>query len=184
MTTARRLTLIVAALLVAAGVAGVTWAWDDGHRPFAVRSGSMAPTFGAGDLIIVRPASVYAPGDAITFRDGAFVTTHRVVGIEDGRLVTQGDANDEPDAATVAPEDVVGRVVALVPSAGYVLVFFQQPTGLPSLVTSLLGLTALWSSFFPSPDGGRPTGSSPVTPRTDGPGMPRHRRELALLGGR
>lgn len=49
--------------------------WSDA----VVLSGSMEPTFSIGDLLVIHEEKTYQCGDIITFSDGAFVTTHRIV---------------------------------------------------------------------------------------------------------
>jgi hypothetical protein len=55
------------------------------------------------------------------------------------------------DPWTLAPAQVVGRVQHVVPRLGHVLVYLQQPTGIASLVTTVLGLLLAWQIFFGSP---------------------------------
>ncbi len=47
---------------------------------------------------------------------------------------------------------MVGEVIHQIPNAGFVLVFLQQPGGLPGVLTSIVALMLSWSLFF-----GRPT---------------------------
>ena len=148
--------VLVVALLGAAG--GIAVAWSQGYRLFAVTSGSMAPTLDPGDLVLVVPAGDYRPGDIITFGHGAGITTHRVHGIDDSGLVTQGDANPSPDAFSVGVQDVAGEVVRMVPNGGYALVFFQRPTGAPAVMAGLLLMVLLWGLFFPPDDERTPDG--------------------------
>jgi signal peptidase I len=74
------------------------------YKLLVVTSGSMSPTFEAGDLIMivkVDPEKVKV-GDIVTFqtRDKE-ILTHRVVEIKpDGEIVTKGDANEEVDSWT------------------------------------------------------------------------------------
>ena len=99
-----------------------------GATPYTVVSGSMAPTFPTGSVVVVRPIVLDAvqQGDVITFQlapGRPQVVTHRVVGIDvvDGavRLQTQGDANRVPDPATVREEQLRGRVAYHVPWVGH-----------------------------------------------------------------
>jgi signal peptidase len=92
-------------------------------------------------VVIVDASAAIAVGDVITFDDGNTVpTTHRVVAIEDGQYVTQGDANQNPDAQRVAPGDVLGRVTLTVPFIGHVILWVNTPTGYVSLVVAPLVL--------------------------------------------
>ena len=108
---------------------------------FVILSGSMEPTVSPGDVVIVDASAAVAVGDIITFDDGKAVpTTHRVVAIEDGQYVTQGDANQNPDAQRVAPGDVLGRVTLTIPVVGHVILWVNTPTGYVSLVVAPLVL--------------------------------------------
>lgn len=148
-------TLVAVALGLATGAAV---AWHDGYRVYAVRTGSMTPTYPTGALVLDAPASSRTPavGDVITFHVGSSLVTHRVQAISAAGYATKGDANPTPDAWTIPRSHVVGRVIAGTPELGYVLVFFHQPTGALTVITSLLALSLLWGLFFP-PD---PTATS------------------------
>jgi signal peptidase len=97
--------------------------------------------------------------------------THRVAGSFPDGLKTKGDANQARDPWTVPQRNVVGQVVAGVPAAGYLLVFFQQPSGVPSLVLLAMSILLAWALFFPA---------DPEA--TDGSRRPKHRRRRLALG--
>ncbi|MBO0899654.1 signal peptidase I [Cellulomonas sp. zg-ZUI222] len=97
-----------------------------------VLTGSMAPTYEPGDVVVVRgvkdvPAEIEV-GDVVSFQpfpEDPTLVTHRVVAIRstsDGlRWVTRGDANatdDEP----LRPEQIKAEVVYHVPAVGHVMV--------------------------------------------------------------
>ena len=91
-----------------------------GWETTVVSSSSMEPALRRGDAVLVRrtPFDRVVPGDVVVFDTGAGSVVHRVVRVEDGRLVTQGDANASPDSDGVDESalDGVGRI--LVPSIG------------------------------------------------------------------
>ena len=134
-------------------VLGAAWTWHDGYRLYSVRTGSMAPTFPTGALVVAAPlGGPVVPGDVVVFRSGgAGLTTHRVVTVSGDLLETKGDANETPDAGAVPKSAVIGRVVAGTPRLGYVVVFLQQPPGVASVMTMLLCLMLLRSMFFATP---------------------------------
>jgi hypothetical protein len=76
--------------------------------------------------------------------------THRVHALTSSGLETKGDANRKPDAWTVQRERVVGLVSFGITGGGYVLVFLQQPTGVPSLVLLAMSAMFAWALFFPA----------------------------------
>jgi len=112
-------------------------------QSYVVLSGSMEPTIGTGDVILVEDASAseVSEGDVITYRREADTrpTTHRVVGVveADGERAfrTKGDANGAPDQELVRPDDVEGRVPTVggtllaIPYVGYVVTFAGTRAG-------------------------------------------------------
>jgi len=150
----RSVRLISYALLALMALSLVTGAvlWHQGYRVYAVRTGSMSPTYPAGALVVDGPAPTQLPpaGKVVTFRAGMSMVTHRVVGHTVGGVTTQGDANRTPDAWTVPLTGMAGQVKTGVDRAGYALVFLQQPTGVPSLALLGVAMVLAWSLFFPS----------------------------------
>jgi signal peptidase len=121
-----------------------------------VRSGSMSPAIGPGNLIVVKPVAIdrVEEGEVVLFAAGGdrIPTVHRVAGINeielhirdaatgdvdvrtDYRLVTKGDANPAPDLDEVTADRLRGEVWFVAPGAGAI-------TGLP-LQNLLLGVAA------------------------------------------
>ncbi|MDO8916193.1 MAG: S24/S26 family peptidase [Coriobacteriia bacterium] len=79
---------------------------------------SMSPALIPGDLVVYRRAAEATEGDVVLVaRPGEAPFLHRVATVRlDGRLRTQGDANDAADAEPASPADVAGITVAVVPS--------------------------------------------------------------------
>jgi len=129
-----------------------------GYRFYVVLSGSMSPTFDTGSLIAVRQTGpeAIALGDVITFRSvhgSEKITTHRVVGIEQGdglKFITRGDACKVNDPNPTPAKNLIGRVCGAVPFIGYPLGFISTRPGLiifvfiPSILISLSELYHLW----------------------------------------
>lgn len=89
-----------------------------GYRPVVIQTGSMGETAPPGALVIARPVSAdqVAVGDVLVMRPaGGPTVTHRVIEIETAGTarfaVTQGDANEAPDAAPfpLQGDQLVGR---------------------------------------------------------------------------
>ncbi len=155
---ARRLIGVLAVGVALSGLAagGVAARTLDAYRLYVVHTGSMEPAIAPGDIVVDRrDITALKPGDVITFRyseTSTEVVTHRVAAIaDDGTITTKGDANDAEDLWTVHPDQVTGRVTALVHGLGYAVVYLQHPTGLASLATTAFCLALLWQLFFPSP---------------------------------
>jgi signal peptidase I len=94
------------------GLGSIVFHW----RPVVMTSGSMAPGFAPGDVVLLSDPGTgrLAEGSVVAFkRDGAIVT-HRVDdAVPDGTYVTQGDANHTPDPHRLTDSEVegVGRLV-------------------------------------------------------------------------
>lgn len=125
---------------------------------FVVVSGSMEPAIAVGDAVVVAEVDGgdVRVGDVITFvtADRSAPTTHRVVEIQQTaagpEFVTQGDNNEDPDASTVTPDRLVGRVLLTIPFIGYVVEFVGTTAGFALLVAmpiALLVVTELWSLY-------------------------------------
>lgn len=109
-----------------------------GYAQLTVLSGSMEPEFSAGDFLIIHEETDYRVGDVVTFRDEGALTTHRIVEEGPQGYTTKGDFNNVPDSQSVSGEQIVGKVVLVIPGLGQVLLFLRTPTGL--MVILLLGL--------------------------------------------
>ncbi|MDE5630910.1 MAG: signal peptidase I, partial [Bacilli bacterium] len=100
----------------------------NGYAVLEVISGSMEPTIKIGDIIIINTnADDYKQGDIITFNDvnGSFVT-HRLVSIDDGKMITKGDANDSEDEE-MDTKEIVGKYVSKISGAGKLIASLKNP---------------------------------------------------------
>lgn len=132
--------------LVAQHLLGVEYPSLLGYSTAVVVSGSMEPTLSVDDLLVIHQESDYTPGDIITFRSGSVLVTHRIVDETPQGFVTQGDANNAPDAQPVPPENIQGKVVTHIPFVGLVIGYLKTPVGLTILV--FLGLLTLEFPLF------------------------------------
>ena len=118
--------------------------WLLGWQLTSVQTGSMAPTFEVGSLVVVGPVD---PADveigmAIAFRDPADATrlvTHRVVGLAPGAelaFITKGDANATADPTPVPARLVRGRALWHITYLGTVMDWLQWPRSFLLLVVT------------------------------------------------
>ncbi len=135
-----------------------------GHPVFAVASGSMAPTFNTGDVIIDSPisraqAAALRPGQIITFITaptagvaGGLVVTHRIYSVvtratrRGGSTVyrTKGDANNAPDVFAVSSASIIGLYQGWrIPDGGYLLQAAHQPLLFLVLALTVIGYLAI-----------------------------------------
>ncbi|MGC0368559.1 LamG-like jellyroll fold domain-containing protein [Microbacterium sp. SLBN-111] len=117
----RRAALVVAIAVVFFALTVAAVFAVSGIRLFAIQTPSMGTTAPVGTLVVTAPAETYSTGDVLTFTVGDRTVTHRVVDVGPDGLTTRGDLNGAPDGWTVAPAQVIGRAVALVPGAGFLL---------------------------------------------------------------
>lgn len=109
----------------------------------ALVSGGKPKQVKEGDLIIIKDTGDYQIGDVITFLlDGEKVpTTHRIVGKTDEGFLTKGDANNSKDIVPVPEENILGEVVAHLPTLGQFTMWLKQEGWI--YVVSLLAILAL-----------------------------------------
>jgi len=133
------------------------------YRIMVVLSGSMSPTLLAGDALLIRSgATSIQEGDVVTFQREGQLVTHRVVEVESGQLVTQGDANNAADPWPVPISAVEGIYVLRLPFLGYLVWFARQPIGWLALVVlpaaalvigEMRNLVLIWNSKTHSEEG-------------------------------
>jgi signal peptidase I len=123
---------------------------------FVVLSGSMQPTFTAGDVILTVDALVRSlqDNDIITYRSPdtmKSLVTHRIVTIiKDGQglaFQTKGDANEGVDQYVVSSELVVGRMIISIPYVGYVASISHSFLGFLLLVLAP-GIVVIGAEMF------------------------------------
>lgn len=95
-------------------------------KPLIVLSGSMTPMMLPGDMVIIHPSDPNAlnVGDVMAFNDPQdrpnTIITHRIKSINpDGSFETKGDANNAPDIYPVLKSKAIGKVLFVIPLAGY-----------------------------------------------------------------
>jgi len=128
--------------------------WLKGWQLQAVQSGSMAPTYPVGSLLVVGPidASQVEPGMAVVFEDprvSGRIVTHRVVSRAPGDTLqfwTQGDANAIQDPFPVPARLVRGRVLWHVDYLGSLMTYLRWPRSFLLLVVfpGLLLVVSEW----------------------------------------
>lgn len=106
-----------------------------GYRFAVVMSGSMEPVLSTGDFVVVKTRDSYDVGDVIMFHEEEILVTHRIVGQEDGKFITKGDANNVEDEGRVDPAAIRGEMVLAIPHVGLAMI----PQTFSRYVTQLTG---------------------------------------------
>ena len=107
-----------------------------------VLSGSMEPTIRIDDLIIVTEQEDYRENDIVAYQSGNMVVVHRIIQVEPDTVITQGDANNAPDAP-IRKEMIKGKVVHWIPGAGRIARLLKSPVATVILVGGALLLSEL-----------------------------------------
>lgn len=105
-----------------------------------VLSGSMEPTIMMDDLILVRERAEYHEDDIVVYQSGSMLVVHRILEVQPDTVITQGDANNAPDAP-VRKEMIKGAVVGCIPGAGGVVRLLKSPGVSVTLVAGALALS-------------------------------------------
>ena len=100
-----------------------------GFSSSVVLTGSMSPAIEPNDIIVCRKQSSYAVGDIITFDAGGSSVTHRIVSVSEAGMHTKGDANNTEDSQPVGQEQVIGKVIFVIPKIGAAVGFFKTLPG-------------------------------------------------------
>jgi len=101
--------------------------------PSVIVSGSMLPVIKVGDVIIVQkvPPEQVQTGDIIQFKTENIRVAHRVIDIKEENkqrvLITKGDNNQSADTDPVLPEQVIGKVIGIVPKVGWPSMIIRSP---------------------------------------------------------
>lgn len=110
----------------------------------SIMSGSMEPVLRTGGIVFTdtkerRPEI----GDIVTYQVGENRVTHRVIRKERKGYVTKGDANNKEDPTVVTADQIIGKVIFVLPCLGYAAVFVRQRT-----IFGILAVMIIQEMFF------------------------------------
>ena len=148
-----RITLIVIAATIigfnvyhinASRLAGNVVPMPFGVGAAVVISGSMEPELSIGDMLIVVQQDEYEVDNIIVYQEGRMAITHRIISMENGEVITRGDANNTDDSP-ITVEQIKGKVVLAIPFVGYIVNAIKTPIG--TLCVLALAVFLLERSF-------------------------------------
>lgn len=116
-----------------------------GYSVFEVQTGSMAGTIEAGDWIVVKYSKTIHLDDIITFEQNGEFITHRVLEAYNGTYITKGDANNAKDDA-ITQEQVVGKVIRVLPNFGIVRMTLLNPVVLIALIVTIYSIMVIFKN--------------------------------------
>lgn len=111
-----------------------------GYTVFQVATGSMAQTINVGDIVIVqikKENTDFEKDDIIVFKQNNYIITHRIVDINEGKIITKGDANNTIDEP-ITKENIIGKVVKIIPNIEIWKKVLTYPDVLISGVTTII----------------------------------------------
>ncbi len=182
--------LPVLAIVAIAAVGVVLAGLAVGYRPVVIQTGSMGDTAPPRSLIIAAPTDAEAiiTGDIVVMRrPGATPVTHRVIEIETNGsarfAITQGDANEAPDAA---PYPLQGRQLVsrwIVPGLGGLLQSIFQP-GIVLIILAMATVSVVVQTLrriWANDEEAVAAEAVPADEPSPSAGMTRRRRRLVLI---
>ena len=108
-------------------------------KSYVIVSNSMQPTIDPGDVIFIKKSDVedLEVGDVVTFQKNDFIATHRIIEIQEDKVVTQGDNNNLADEP-LDKSNIIGEYIFRVPKIGYIYSFAGSPIGMITLAVIIL----------------------------------------------
>ena len=79
-----------------------------GYAFFEVLTGSMEDTINIGDMVVINITQYVKVNDIIAFEEDENLIIHRLVNIEEDKVITKGDANNEEDNP-IKKEQIIGK---------------------------------------------------------------------------
>jgi len=113
-----------------------------GYGAAIVLTGSMEPTIAMDDLILVAQGEEYTENDIVVYQSGSMLVVHRILEVQPDTVITQGDANNAPDAP-VRKEMIKGKVVGILPGAGGIARLLKSPLATAVMIGGALALSEL-----------------------------------------
>ena len=113
-----------------------------GYGAAVVLTGSMEPTISADDLILVKEEDNYAIGDIVVYQSSSMLVVHRIVDMDETSVITQGDANNTPDAP-IARMYIKGKVIGTVSGVGSLVRLMKSPVVTVLLIAGAVLLVEL-----------------------------------------
>ena len=108
-----------------------------------VLTGSMEPTIGVNDLIVVEKTNDYKIDDIVVYQDGNLLVVHRIVSIDGETVITSGDANGGALDDPINISQINGEVVNVIPFLGLVLKCIKSPIGICLIISCAVLLIVL-----------------------------------------
>lgn len=97
-----------------------------GFRIYRVASGSMEPYLKVNDIIIIKKSNYYKVNDIITYKVDKEYITHRIIEIDNEKIITKGDFNNTEDDP-INKSDIKGKLFYKFKYFGFICYLFSKP---------------------------------------------------------
>lgn len=115
-----------------------------GYTIFQVITGSMADTIQIKDIVIVKITDDVKINDIITYKSGDNFVTHRIIKIDNEKIITKGDANNSEDEP-ITKDVVVGKVIFIISNVAVWLNVLKTPQ---VIIAIIITIVIIWLLFF------------------------------------
>ena len=94
------------------------------YKPMVIATGSMLPVIRPGDMVILQDTDtrLLQVGDVIAYQTQGYQIVHRITAIlpsaRGNSYILKGDNNDAPDINPVQHDQIMGKVVGVIPYVG------------------------------------------------------------------
>lgn len=102
------------------------------YKFIAIASESMSPTIKKGDAVFINKninIEDLKEKDIIAYDDGEKIIVHRVLKIEDGKIITKGDYNITEDDIEINSENIIGKYMFKIPMVAKPTIWIKELIG-------------------------------------------------------
>ena len=103
----------------------------------------MSPELKVGEYILIGKSNEYKDNDIITYKSNDTYITHRIVYIDDKKIITKGDNNNINDKF-ISKKDVVGKLILKLKVISFISYLLSIPY--TWIIVFIFGIVYIW--FF------------------------------------
>lgn len=127
----------------ASGLVGNQLPMPLGFGISVVMSPSMEPVLHTNDLVIVTEQESYDIDDIVVYQEGKMLVIHRIISIQDDKVITKGDANNVADTP-ISLSDIKAKLSFKIPFIGLIVKYLKTVPG--TLLVLALAIFLLYRS--------------------------------------
>ena len=121
------LSLVITFFIIVLIISGVT-----PYSFLAIATESMTPTIQKGDAVFIKKnvdINELNEKDIIAYDDGEKIIVHRILKIEDGKIITKGDYNVTEDNIEINSDNLVGKYIFKIPVVAKPAIWIKEKIG-------------------------------------------------------